>query len=296
MLGLLVLLFVQAFAQPAPPVPTLPQTFQTDYTFALDFINGGAPLFGGRFALDYVGLGGYWSFEDYTSSFVPFLLQTAIIGVPHKGQSFLQGYQFLEIGRCWKIDKLSEEDFHQWAMAIPPGAQFTGNTTINGYLTGIWTYNPYDLFSATMFVRYGDNAPLRFVVSNSVFFSFTATLDNFRFQPSVDPSVFDTPAGHCPEHSFTSSWRETFSFASIKKIVSNLFLSQNLFTNLFGHGSGLKRNLIEQRPVDVEQKPVLHKKRAPAPPVLNQYFSSEYIVGWGTLVASNKFRDRKSVV
>jgi len=188
----------------------------------------------------------------------------------------LQGYQYLSNGRCWTIDKLSEESFHFVPLSIPANARFVMNISLDGEPCGVWTYSAEIFDSATIFVRYGDNAPLRFAFSNSLFFPFTFTITNTRFVVGASPSNWRPPAGNCPNHTFGPS---TNPFTFLKQVLRTNTHTKDFVDNFFGPGQRLHSG-TQKRTTRLQD---------PTPPTLHQFFSSQYVLGYGAITQANKW-------
>jgi len=149
-----------------------------------------------------------------------------------------------------------------------------------------------------LIVRYVDNAPLYFVIDNTFFFSFRITIKNSRFFLNPAKSYFNVPPGPCAN----KSWNEpapkpksTFSEDSTPKNgfeMMGAYMVKKLLS-LYTSKTGFLGMLLG----NVQHKPatqVTHHKRAsaqnpPTPPVLHQYFQSDYEIGYGELLESNGY-------
>jgi len=277
-----VLLGLIAYTSAQTTPVTLPQAFQTDWTVAFEGINNDFPLFKGRFAIDYNKLGAYWSVEDDEDTNVPYQFDTSIIGVPIPGTELLQGFQFLQIGRCWTINNMTEENFHIIPLGIPSSASFLGNLTYNGYQCGSWQWPAYDyLLTLSMIARWSDGGILRFVVDSDILFPFKMTLENTAFIAHAGPDNWQTPAGPCPQHVGIFPSPSPFSFKGLLDMWQGLKSTHAVMSDFFLDGSRVSKR--------VAPTPTKSSPRAPTPPTLHQFFSSDYVLGWGIIEAKSNW-------
>jgi len=245
--------------------------------------------------------------EDSDEGGVPWALQTSVIGHPTQNLSYSVGYEYLSEGRCWLIGSLDKDAFHFVPLSIPPTATFLGNSTINGDMCSQWTWKadvdnvvPLEFI---LVVRYGDNAPLYFVIINSFFINFRITIRNSRFYLNPAKSYFDVPPGPCANKSWnfevppTTSSRtsrngfEVMSNFLVKQLVTAYTAQSGFMGILQGNFQQKKQNKIAEQ--DPEQVPA--PAPGPVPPSLHQFFQSDYEIGYGELKAADGFKPPNSL-
>jgi len=301
------------FANANPLPPAIPQAFSTAWTLSVSPFFGGTDLIAGYLAVNYPKDQGYLELQDTGAT--PYQFQTSVIGVPINS-SFVQGYSFLSVGRCWTIpEPLPSDYFHYFPLSVPRNARFVGNnTTPEGETYGIWSWQPQVYgFSESLEIglRYSDGGVVYFQVVNSVFIEFTLTWRSSQFNSSApDDALFTRPPGPCPFPTIPAAIEEVSPIHTIAKtfathvnmedLPSETNVLQKLSFALWKSSSTVVGTLTQhhdrffsllsstlQHP---NQKHHKSPTSRPTPPTIKPYFSASYQLGYGILNKTNNYR------
>jgi len=138
-----------------------------------------------------------------------------------------------------------------------------------------------------MVVRWYDGGILQFIVTSSILFPFRMKLDNTNFLPTAGPTNWQAPPGPCPSHigifgEPDVSTFPPFSLEGLVQFFQRIHTAQGVLKGVFLDGSEIAKRSNEIKPDPLSKQPT--------PPKLHQYFSSDYILGWGLIEEKNDWK------